>query len=109
LKKLCLDLIGPYHIKNKANNQILRLWCVTMIDSATGWFETKELNNKEAITVANIVEQTWLTCYSWHSELILYRGTEFMGEFSKMTEEDYGIKHKGATTRNPDSSDLFSN
>jgi len=37
----------------KTNNQILRLWCV-IIDPATGWFEMKELKNKEAITVANL-------------------------------------------------------
>jgi len=51
LGKLCVDLIGPYHIKNKANNQTLRLWCVTMIDPATGWFEMKEFKDKEAITM----------------------------------------------------------
>jgi len=50
LGKLCVDLIGPYHIKNKANNQILRLW------SATGRLEMKELKNKEATTVANTVD-----------------------------------------------------
>ena len=73
---------------------------MTMIDPATGWFEMKYLKDKEAITVANVVEQNWLTCYPWHSELILDRGTEFMGEFAKIIE-DNGIKHRGATTRNP--------
>jgi len=29
---------------------------MTVIDPATGWFEMKELKDKEAITVANIVE-----------------------------------------------------
>jgi len=29
-----------------------------MFDPSTGWFETKELKDKEAITVTNIVEQT---------------------------------------------------
>ena len=48
-EKLCIDLIGPYSIKNKTNNQILRLWCLAMIDPATGWFEIKELKDKEAI------------------------------------------------------------
>jgi len=61
--KQCVDLIGLYHIKNKNNNQILRLWCVTMTDPATGWFEIKELKDKEAISIANLVEQTWLTKY----------------------------------------------
>jgi len=43
----------------------------------------KELIDKEAITVANILEQTWLTCYPWLAELIFDRGTEFMGDLPK--------------------------
>ena len=58
---LCVDLIGPYTIKRKRGKKNLTLWCVTMIDPATGWFEMKEIPNKEAITIANIVEQTWFT------------------------------------------------
>ncbi len=78
-----------------------------MIDPATGWFEVKELKDKETTTVTNIVEQTWLTCYPWHSELIFDRGTEFMGEFAKMIEEDYGITCRGATTRNPQANSVL--
>ena len=39
---LCVDLIGPYTIKRKTikkSTKELTLWCVTMIDPATGWFE----------------------------------------------------------------------
>ncbi len=90
-EKLCVDLIGPYSINNKTNNQILRLWCQTMIDPATSWFEIKESKDKEAISIANLAEQTWLTRYPWPTELIFDRGTEFMGQFAKMIEEDYGI------------------
>ena len=72
-----------------------------MIDPATGWFEMREIPNKEAITIANLVEQTWLTRYPWPQLLIYDRGKEFMGEFAKMVKEDYGIKRKGITTRNP--------
>ena len=36
--KLCVDLIGPYTIKRNQQPP-LKLWCVTMIDPATGWFE----------------------------------------------------------------------
>jgi len=41
-EKLCVDLIGPYKITNKNNNQELTLWCLTMIDPATGWVEIKK-------------------------------------------------------------------
>jgi hypothetical protein len=35
--------------------------CVTMIDPATGWFELKAVKEKDAMTVSNAVETTWLT------------------------------------------------
>ena len=72
-----------------------------MIDPATGWFEMQEILNKEAITIAILVEQTWLTRYPWPQILTYDRGSEFMGEFAAMIEEDYGITQKGITTRNP--------
>jgi hypothetical protein len=99
-EKLCVDMIGPYTIKQRGKKP-LTLWCVTMIDPATGWFEMKEVKNREAFTVATIVEQTWLTRYPWPTEVIFDKGTEFMGEFAQMVANDYGIKRRGITTRNP--------
>ena len=105
---LCVDLIGPYTIqrpsksrKKKDDKDALSLWCLTMIDPATGWIEIKEIKSKDAPTIANLVEQTWLTRYPWPNQLIFDKGTEFMAEFAKMVREDYGIKRKGVTTRNP--------
>jgi len=53
------------------------------------------------------VEQTWLTCYPWHSELIFDRGTEFMGEFAKMIEDDYGITRRGTTIKIPQANSIL--
>jgi len=78
-----VDLIGPYKIINKNNNQELTLWCLTMIDPATGWVEIKEIKNKDALNMANLVEQTWLTRYSWPMELTYDRATEFMVNLPK--------------------------
>ena len=40
---LCVDLIGPYTIKcGKHKKNLKPLWCITMIDPATGWFEMRE-------------------------------------------------------------------
>jgi transposase InsO family protein len=72
-----------------------------MIDPATGWFEMKQLENKEAITVANIVETTWLSQYPWPTIINYDRGTEFMAEFATMVEKDYGITKRPITKRNP--------
>ena len=99
-ERLCIDLIGPYTFKRK-NQTPLKLWCVTMIDPATGWFEIREIATKEAASVANIVEQAWFSRYPWPNTLNFDRGTEFMGEFAKMAKLDYGIKRKPITTRNP--------
>ena len=60
---VCVDLIGLYKIKRNGKRKELRLWCVTMIDPVTKWFEIQAIPNKQAITVANQVEQAWLTRY----------------------------------------------
>ena len=63
--------------------------------------EMKEIDNKTASTVANIVEQTWLTRYPWPSVIIYDRGTEFMAEFAKMIKDEYDIEKKPISSRNP--------
>ena len=78
-----------------------------MIDPATGWFEMRECPDKEAITIANLVEQTWLTRYPWPNMITFDKGKEFMGEFAKMVETDYGIKRKGVTVCNSRSNGII--
>jgi len=99
--KLCVDMIGPYKI-NRKGKKPLQLWCLTMIDPATGWFEIKEVpGTKRADVVSNVLEQTWLTRYPWPQEVIYDRGTEFMAEFTEMLINDYGVKKRPITKRNP--------
>ena len=100
---LCVDLIGPYKIKQAgAKNKDLILWCLTMIDPATGWFEMAPVpGNKEANTVANLAEQIWFSRYPWPQQIIYDRGTEFMAEFKQMVRNDYGVRTKPITARNP--------
>jgi len=78
-----------------------------MIDPATRWLEIKEIKNMDALNIANLVEQTWLTRYAWPMKLTYDRGTEFMGEFALMAEQDYGILRKGTTLRNPQANSIF--
>jgi hypothetical protein len=101
--RLCVDLIGPYNIKSNVKGvKIPPLKCVTMIDPATGWFEIKQYDDKKSITVANIVEQEWLTRYPRPSLITLDCGSEFIGQdFRDMCVNDYGIKRKVISTRNP--------
>ena len=99
-EKLCVDLIGPYTLKRK-HKPALKLWCLTMIDPATGWFEMTEIENKSALYVAEKLQQVWLTRYPRPSSLVYDRGSEFLAEFAEMIEEDYGIKRYPITKRNP--------
>ena len=99
--KLCVDLIGPYKIRRKGQKDLI-CRCVTMIDPATGWFEIHQYDDKQSITVANIVEQEWFSRYPWPTQVTFDRGSEFIGqEFQQMIKEDYGIKPKPITVRNP--------
>ena len=98
---LCVDLIGPYSIKHKGKTT-LTLWCVTMIDPTTGWFEISELpGTKQADEVTILVEQTWLNRYPWPQEVITDGDKEFMAEFTKLVKEEYGAIKKVITKRNP--------
>ena len=103
---LCVDLIGPYTIKQPNGNE-LRLWCVTMIDPATGWFEMARIPSKDAYTVADVVERTWFMRYPWPTKVIVDRGTEFLAEFADMIKHDFGATKKVITTRNPQANSII--
>ena len=110
-KTLCIDLIGPYtfgqpEVKNKAGkitreSTEVTLHCLTMIDPATGWFEIAEVPKASADEVSNVLQRTWLDRYPWPTQIVMDRGREFMGEVTDMLKDEYGIKIKKITTRNP--------
>jgi hypothetical protein len=76
--------------------------CHYMIDPATGWFKNQQYDDKQSITVANIVEQEWFSRYPWPRQVTFDRGIEFIGQdFQKMMKEDFAIKVQPITVRNP--------
>ena len=62
--KLCVYLIGPYKILRKGKDPLI-LKAVTMIEPVTGWFEVTQYSDNKAMTIANLVETTWLARYPW--------------------------------------------
>jgi hypothetical protein len=44
-----------------------------MIDPATGWFESQQYDDKQSITVANIVEQEWFSRYPWPRQITFHQ------------------------------------
>ena len=43
-----------------------------MIDHVTGWFKVTQYNDKRAISMANLVETTWIYIYSRPMEIRIY-------------------------------------
>ena len=74
-----------------------------MIDPVTGWFEVVQYDVNVAITIANLVETTWMSRYPRPIEITYDQGKEFIGrEFIKsLIETEYGITDKPSTFRNP--------
>jgi hypothetical protein len=51
--RLYIDLIGPYNVKSNIKGvKIPPLKCITMINLATGWFETKQYDDKKSIPLS---------------------------------------------------------
>ena len=90
---LFVDLIGTYTIPRIVKN-LHKLWCLKMINPATGWFEMVQILNKMAAEMAYIADKTWFTRYPLPQQIVFDRGTKFMAKFSKMCQNDYGLKRK---------------
>ena len=90
---LCVYLIGPYKIPRKWKKP-LEFWCLTMIDTATGWLETAQIPNITAAEIADITKKTWFTSYPLPQRIVFDRGTEFMAKFSKICRNNYGVNNK---------------
>ena len=55
-----------------------------MLDPVTGWFEVLRYDDKRAITIANLVETTWLSRYPRPIEIAYDQGKYLIGhEFRK--------------------------
>jgi transposase InsO family protein len=78
-----------------------------MIDPVTGLFEMAPIPNKTAAEVADITKRNWLTRYPLPQKINFDRGTEFIAEFAKKCRDDYSLKRKPTTTRNPQSNAII--
>ena len=72
-----------------------------MIDPATGWFKMAQIPNKTAAEIADIAKKPWFSRYPLPQRIVFDRGTKYMAYFTKMCQNDYGLKSKPITTRNP--------
>jgi hypothetical protein len=106
-EKLCVDLGGRRIIKKKRRKD-LNLKALTMIDPATGWFEIVQIPDKRPMTIANLVEQVWLSRYPWPTEITYDRGNEFIGhDFKQNMKNEYGLKCRACTAKNPQANSVL--
>ena len=80
-----------------------------MIDPVTGWFKITQYDNKRLISIAELVETTWLTRYPRPMEITYDQGSEFIGhEFRKyLIETEYSITANPSTSGNPTSNAIL--
>ena len=72
-----------------------------MIYPTIGWFDMTSIKTKQADVIANKLECAWITKYPIPTQFILYRGREFMAEVISLLRDEYDVKRKPITTRNP--------
>ena len=66
-----------------------------------------QIPNKTAAEIADITKKHWFTRYPLPQRIVFDRGTEFMAQFYKMCHNDYGLKRKPITNRNPQSNAII--
>ena len=66
-----------------------------------------QIPNKTAEEIADITEKAWFTFYPLPQQIVFDRGTKIMDEFSNMCQNNYGLKSKSITTRNPQSNAII--
>ena len=99
---LCVDLIGPYMIPQKGKNCLNygALQWLILPQPGLRWhkYPIKRLQKLQISP-----KKTWFTRYPLPQQIVFDRGTKFMAEFSKICQNEYGLKRKPITTRNPQS------
>ena len=73
----------PIQIRRKGGNTSISK-SVTMIEPVTRWSEVTQYRDKKSMTIANLVETTWLVRYPWPVEITYYQGGKLLGQKFKI-------------------------
>jgi len=103
-----VDLVGPCKFGDpKKPETHIELHCMTVIDPATGFFETVEIGEKAANRIANWLELHWLTRHPWPTEVTLDKGKEIARKVSETLKNECGIKRKIVASCNPQANSMI--
>ena len=70
--------------RNKGKKEYLNLKEVTMIKPVTGWLKLAQYDDKRVISIANLVETTWLVVYPSTMEITYDQVSKFIDTDFKM-------------------------
>ena len=103
-QRVDVDLIGPWTIKIKINNKIVKmeLRALTMIDPVTRWFEIVEIKHPTSHECMEAFNNAWLCRYPRPTYIGYDNGSEFKDVFKQMCN-NYGIIAKTSSEYNPQS------
>ena len=78
-----------------------------MIYPITGWSDITHYNDNKVMTIAKLVETTWLVRYPRPVEITYNQGNEFLGHGFKnsLMEQEYDIKTNPDSSGNPQSNE----
>ena len=112
---LCVNLIGPYTLNGKDKSE-MDFMCLTMIDSASSWFEMVELPvaellpsddetkeaffDKSSAMISHLVNKCRFSRYPRCKNIIYDNGSEFKLHFETLCNE-YRVKRKPTSIKNP--------
>ena len=98
-----MDIIVKYVIRRLGKKEYLHLKSVTIINTVKGWFEIAQYNDNIVISIAKLVQNTWLSRNPRPIEIMYDHVSAFIGnEFRKQPiETEYGIIAKPSTVGNP--------
>ena len=80
-----------------------------MIDPVISWFKIMQYDDKRAISIADLVETTWLTNFTRTIEITYDQGSQFISHDSRksLIETEYGMTSKPSTWGNPTSNAIL--
>jgi len=92
---LCADLVGPCKFGNEQKPKThVEFHCMSMIDPATGFFDTVDVDQKTADVTANWLEIHWLSRHPWPAEIAMDMGSEFAAEVRDTLKNECGLSER---------------
>ena len=100
-KRIAMDIAGPFPETDSGNKYILLIG-----DYFSKWIESIPFCNQEAVTVADALADTWITCFGVPLELHSDQGQNFESKVFGQVARLLGLKKTSTTPLHPQSNGM---